>query len=179
MRSGRRQVLGLRSEDPVLNLIGPIGMGLAVESALIVDLAGDSSGRSLAEIRDEGPRLEELSPGRSGVATIAAGPVTGSELSEAIEIMISSWPSIVIRSDGLRWTGPTVPYRGVYPGIRVARDAMPAVWQMAPGAGYKKFHGVVMPRIGHRSTLTMLHGRIPRAPSWIAAWRRVWEMPWA
>lgn len=179
MRSGRRQVLGLRSEDPVLNLIGPIGMALVMGSALIVDLSGDPSGRTLADIRDEGPRLDELSPGRRGVATIAAGPITGVELSEAIESMISSWPAIVIRSDGLRWTGPTVPYRGVYPGMRIGEDAAPAVWQIAPGAGFKTFHGVVMPRIGHRATLTMLNGRIPRAQSWIAAWRGVWEMAWA
>ncbi len=163
----------------MLNLIGPLGMGLAMESALIVDLVCESRGRTLADICDEGPRLDELSPGRRGVATIGAGPLTATELSAAIEIMISSWPAIVIRSDGLRWTGPTVPYRGAYPGMPIFHDGIPSVWQIAQGADYKRFQGVVMPRIGRRATLTMLNRRIPRAQSWIAAWRGVWGMPWA
>lgn len=179
MRSGRSHILGLRSEDPVLNSIGPIGLGLAFGSALIVDLVGESPGRTLAEIRDEGPRLVELSPGRGGVATIAAGPLTGPELLEAIEVMDSSWPAIVVRSDGHRWAGPTVPYRGAYPGMPGLGDDAPAVWQIAQGARHQSLQGVVLPRIGRRATMTMLAGRIPRAPAWIAAWRTVWGMPWA
>lgn len=179
MRGGRGQILGLFSEDPVLQLVGPIGLGLSVGAALIVDLTRDLAGRTLADVRTDGPRLAELSPGRGGVATIGAGPITGAELTETLEVLRSSWPAVVIRSDGVRWSGPLVPYRGVYPGQEEFSPPTPAVWQIANGARSGRIAGIVLPRLSHRSTAAMLQGHTPSARRWVNTWRRVWEIPWA
>jgi hypothetical protein len=179
MRGGRGQILGLFSEDPVLRLIGPIGMGLSVGAALIVDLTRDLAGRTLADVRTDGPRLDELSPGRGGVATIGAGPITGTELAETVEILRSSWPAVVVRSDGARWAGPTVPYRGVYPGQEASSPQTPAVWQVSDGAQPVRLAGIVLPRLSRRSTVAMLRGHTPAAKRWVDCWKKAWEIPWA
>lgn len=178
MRGGRGQILGLRSDDPVLNSIGPIGLALAAGSALVIDLVGDGGPRSLADIRDDGPRLDELSPGRTGVAIIGAGPISGAELRQVIESLAPSWPAVVVRSDGSRWDGPTVPYQGVYPG-QPPKIGSPGVWQVAPGAGSGRFPGVVMPDLRRRLVVALLKGEVPAKSRWVSAWRRVWELPWA
>jgi hypothetical protein len=172
-------VLGIKSNDPVLDVIGPIGLGMSVGSALIVDLVSDYGGRTLADIRQDGPRLEELSPGRPGVARIGAGPVSGADLDEVIETLAMSWPALIVRSDGARWKGPTIPYHALYPGVLATDQTAPAVWQVVPGAKPGRLLGVVMPLIGRRATVAMLQGRTPGSRRWIGSWRPVWKLPWA
>lgn len=175
----RGHVLGITSDDYVLSRIGPVGLGLAAGSALIVDLLGEMSGRTLAEIRDDGPRLAELSPGRTGVARISAGPVLASELEQVVATLASSWPAIVVSTDGSRWSGPTVTYRPFYPGPDGPNAILPSVWQVAPGARPSKLPGVVMPSVSRRAMVAMLRGGLPVSRRWVSAWRKVWALPWA
>lgn len=180
MGSRRRQVLALTSDDPVLRWVGPIGLALAAGSTLIVDTGRtSSSGRTLEDLADAGPRLAELSPGRVGVATIGAGRLGGPALVELIDTLAASWPAVVIRTDVTQPGIPSVPYRGLYPGLERDDAAPVSVWQPAIGVRPGSLPGPIMPRLGRRDLLLMLGGRTPAARRWIAAWRRVWEMPWA
>ncbi|CAN5873520.1 hypothetical protein BH23ACT4_BH23ACT4_10230 [soil metagenome] len=181
MGSRRRQVLGVHAEDPVLSWIGPIGLALAAGTALIIDvhtryLPGT---KTLAQLMVDGPTLFDLSPGRSGVATIASGSMTSEELTRAVEVLGGRWPALVVRSDGKVWPGPTVPYRSILPGFLRPGEAVPSVWQPAIGVSVPSLPGPVLPRLGRRPVMAMLEGRTPQARRWVDSWRSIWEMPWA
>lgn len=179
MRGGRGLILGLCSDDPVLRWVGPIGLALSIGTALVVDLVGQGVGRTLVDVHADGPKLDELSPGRSGVASMPAGPIDSATLDEAVFLLARSWPAVVVRSDGKRWTGASVPYRPIYPGVLRNADTSPAVWQPTMSSSASNLRGPVMPRLSGGSTLAMLEGRRPMAKRWVRSWRRVWELPWA
>lgn len=179
MGNVRGQVLALQSEDPVLRWVGPIGLASAHGSALIIDLSRQVTPRTLADVRNDGPRLDELSPGRAGIATIAAGDLASGALEEVVSLLARSWPAVVVRSDGKRWDGATVPYRAAMPGALAERSDVPAVWQLASGRDAAGLDGYVMPGLGSGLIRTMLEGRIPRRNRWVRAWSKVWSIPWA
>jgi hypothetical protein len=176
---GRGSVLAISSDDPILRWVGAIGLASSARTALIVDLVGPLTGRTLADLVGDGPKLAELSPGRNGVATISAGHVEESDVARAVELLARSWPAVVVRSDGVRWGRSTVSYRGMYPGALSVTDIRPSVWQPAGGAVPTRLPGVVLPRLGSRHFKAMLSGRMPIKRSWVAAWGRVWSQPWA
>lgn len=165
----------------MLAWIGPIGLALAAGTALIVDVRTRylQGTKTLAQLMVDGPTLFDLSPGRSGVATIASGSMSSDELSEAIEVLAGRWPALVIRSDGSRWAGPTVPYRAILPGFLRPSEPVPSVWQPATGVSVPSLPGPVLPRLGRRPVMAMLEGKTPLARRWVDSWRGVWEMPWA
>jgi hypothetical protein len=181
MGSRRRQILAVHAEDPVLSWIGPIGLALAAETALIVDVRTRHlpGTRTLAQIMVEGPSLLDLSPGRRGVATIAAGSMGSDELARAVEVLAGRWPALVVRSDGRLWPGPTVPYRAILPGFLRPSEPIPSVWQPAIGVSVPSLPGPVLPRLGRRPVMAMLDGKLPLARRWVDSWRAIWEMPWA
>jgi len=182
MGSRRRQVLGIYSDDAVLAWVGPIGLALAAGTALIVDVRPDSRSRSgtLADLMAEGPRLNDLSPGRRGIAHIDSGVMEPNDLYGAIETLAGRWPALVVRSDGGRlWQGPTVPYRPVLPGLLMERHPTPSAWQLTSGTGIRALPGPVLPRLGRRSVVAMLEGKLPIARRWVRAWQPIWDMPWA
>lgn len=181
MGSGRAIVLGLASRDPVLSWIGSMGLALVCGSALVIDLEGepDGPGRSLRDLLSDGPRLDEISPGRTGVGVMSAGAIESSDLGRALEVLGRSWPALVVRSDRTRWDGATVPYRGLYPGALARRSHLPAVWQRVDRVAPAPGPGPVLPRIGPASVRSLLNLRRPAARRWVQSWRQVWEMPWA
>lgn len=181
MGSRRRQVLGVHAEDPVLSWIGPIGLALAAGTALVIDartryLPGT---KTLAQLMVDGPSLSELSPGRRGVATIAAGSMSSDEMAQAVEVLSGRWPALVIRTEGRLWAGPTVPYRAILPGHLSPAELVPSVWQPASGVSVPSLPGPVLPRLGRRPVLAMLEGKTPLARRWVDSWRAIWDMPWA
>lgn len=181
MGSGRALTLGLRSEDPVLSWIGAMGLALVAGTSLVVDLVGPAQHgpRTLVDVLDDGPTLTELSPLRTGVAFVSAGHLRGDRLEEALGILGRSWPALVIRSDGRRWDGPTVPYEPLYPGVLRPTEASAAVWQPLLYSSKAPGPGPVLPLIRPVSIRLLLDRKRPVAASWIRAWRGVWEMPWA
>lgn len=165
----------------VLSWIGPIGLALAAGTALIVDVRSRyiPETKTLAQLMVDGPSLLDLSPGRRGVATIASGSMSSDEFAEAIDVLTGRWPALVVRSDGMLWPGPTVPYRAVLPGLLLAGEPTPSVWQPASGVSIPSLPGPVLPRLGRRPVMAMLEGKTPIARRWVDSWRAVWEMPWA
>ena len=173
---GRSRVLAVQSADPVLSVIGPFALALAVETALVVDLASDGP-RSLAEIAAEGPRLEELAPGRSGVAVIPGGPIDLETAEEYVHRLSENWPAVVIRPVD-SWTGPTVPFRPLLPGRLAPRESSAAVWQPVGSLSRPPGPGPVLPRLKRRTVESLLSDRVPPVSRWIRAWKPVWGLPW-
>lgn len=174
--------MAVTSPEPLLSLAAPIGMAASVASGLVVDTIGDLSlntGRTLAEILADGPRLDELSPGRRGVAVIALGPVALDDALEAVNTLASSWPGVVVRAAEDVWPGPTVPVIPLYPGLLASRSENAAVWQPTGFAYGPPGPGPVLPGLGSRLARQLLGGQLPRRSRWIRAWARVWELPWA
>lgn len=172
----------MSSPEPLLSVVAPIGLAASISAALLIDLTGDlrlASPRTLADLIGEGPRLDELSPGRTGVAMISAGGVGIPEAVEAVEMLSSRWPGVVIRAEPGQWPGPTVPVEALYPGLLERPAARTAVWQPI-GSGQKApGPGPVLPYLGRRLASQLLSSRLPLRSRWIRAWARVWELPWA
>jgi hypothetical protein len=179
---GRLGVLGVESPDPVLSLFGALGLGASAGTALIVDMAtgsGVGSERTLADLLEDGPALHELSPARSGVAMISAGPVEVTAGLALIERLSANWPAVVVRFSDDAWPGPRVPVRPLLPGLLAPTEMIPAVWQTVVAGVRPPGPGPVLPRLGPRSARNLLAGRLPARGRWLRVWERVWAMPWA
>ena len=175
-------MLAVRSPDPVLSVAGAIGLAANMPACLVVDLTDEldlHGSRSLADILTEGPRLDELSPGRRGIALISGGSIGVTEAERVVGELATRWPGVVVRPKGGRWPGPTVPVIPMYPGLLTPGQAGTAVWQPAGAAGRPPGSGPVLPRLRPGLARGLLSGRIPAKSQWIAAWRQVWDLPWA
>ena len=179
---GRGTVLAVRSVDPVLSVVGPLGLAAAAGTALVVDLIGDlhlGGGRTLAHIDVDGPRLDELSPGRSGVAVIGAGSIGSGRAAELIADLGTRWPALVVRVDGGVWDGPTVPLVPLYPGWLAANTEAASVWQPVGTSRRPPAPGPVLPVLRSSLVRRLLSGRLPGRSRWVRAWSNVWDLPWA
>jgi hypothetical protein len=175
--------LGLTSPDPVLSLVGSIGLAASVGTALVVDLVevgADSGSRSLRDMVSDGPSLAEMNPGRRGVALIRGGGVEPAMAIDMVEQLARRWPAVVARTADGPHPFPTVPAFPLYPGrILTVPDASHCVWQPLGSGAEPPAPGPVLPRIPTATLRQLLSGHIPRRSKWISAWRPVWEMPWA
>ncbi len=179
---GRHPILGVWSPDPVLSVIAPIGLAVAAGTALIVDLGAPArqSGRTLADLHRDGPTLSELSPGRSGVAFIPGGALDRGLALELVEQLAAHWPAIVVRAPVGDTALATVPVVPLFPGMfNLFTVPAHAVWQPVGAGREPPGPGPVLPGLRARAVRLMLSGRLPRRSRWIAAWRPIWEMPWA
>lgn len=175
-------ILGVASADPVLSLVGALGLGQVAGTALVIDLCGDltlRSGRTLSDIAVEGPSLAELSPGRSGVALLSSGPIPTDECAPVVEALAVNWPAVVVRCHAGQWPGPTAPVRALLPGLLQSVDQSPAVWQQIASGVHPTGPGPVLPRLSGSLVRRMLSGRSAGRTRWVRAWAAVWGMPWA
>lgn len=180
---GRPDILAVRSPDLVLSAVAPLGLACAAGTALVIDLGEGMripGSRSLIELIEEGPRLEELSPGRPGVAVISGADADLDSVIPFIERLASSWPAVVVRTSDSSWPGPTVPVVPLYPGWLAPDSHEASVWQKvtarhsaAPGPG------PVLPRIRGETVSRLLRGYLPGRSRWVRSWRIVWDLPWA
>lgn len=175
-------IIGVESADPVLSLVSALGLGQVAGTALVVDLCRDlsiDSGRTLADIAVDGPSVEELSPGRSGVGLLASGPLPLSECALVIETLAAAWPAVVIRCRRGEWDGPTVPVRVLLPGLLRPVVLSPAVWQPVVAGARPSGPGPTLPRLRGALIRRLLSGRADPRAKWVRAWAPVWGMPWA
>jgi hypothetical protein len=180
-REGSR-VLAIESVDPLLSLLGAVGLAASRGTALIVDAAGDlgRGRRTLADIAADGPRLVEVSPGRAGIATISAGPLPSDEMETIAQELARRWPALVVRLDGRHWDGPTVPLRPLYPGcLAPTVGGSAAVWQRLRSGSRPPGPGPILPELRPALVRRVLGGGHPGSGRWVKAWRLVWDLPWA
>lgn len=180
---GSQSVLALRSPDPVLAAVGSIGLAAAAGTALVLDLASPEmvpNRRTLRDLVVDGPSLTELSPTRSGVALIRGGGVDLGAAFGLIDRMRAHWPAIVVRVVDGTCPFPVVPVYPLYPGRLLPVDAPGhCVWQPVGTGATPPGQGLVLPRLRPGALRQILSLHLPRRCRWIAAWSRVWEMPWA
>lgn len=179
---GRFGVLAVTSPDPVMSVLGPIGLAASAGTALVVDLGEGlriPRRRTLADVAAEGPRLEELAPGRRGVAFMSGGGLALKEAAELVERLGRHWPALVVRVGASGWDGPVVPVIPLYPGWLAPDHAGAAVWQAVPGGGRPPGPGPLLPSPGRSTTRRVLAGGMPASGRWVKAWLQVWRLPWA
>jgi len=178
---GRHSILGACSVDPVLSFVGPIGLAASVGTGLVVDLvsAARPGARSLRDIAADGPALAELSPGRRGVALLVGDDLPPSEAVDILERLAARWPAVTVRVTGHDWPFPVVPVIPLYPGRFLAQEVPAGVWQPVGAQSTPRGPGPVLPRLRPGALRRLLTGQLPRRSRWIAAWRPVWDMPWA
>lgn len=179
---GRFGVLAVASPDPVMSLLGPIGLAAAAGTALVVDMGTGvrtPRGRTLADLAVDGPRLEELAPGRRGVAFMSARGLAPDQVATLVGRLSRHWPGVVVRTGGAVWDGPTVPVLPLYPGWLAPDHEGAAVWQSVPGGSRPPGPGPVLPNPGRAMIARVLAGGLPGRGRWVRAWLPVWEMPWA
>jgi hypothetical protein len=179
---GRFGVLAVASSDPVMSLLGPIGLAAAAGTALVVDMGRGvriPPRRTLADIATDGPRLAELAPGRRGVAFVSAHGLAAGQVAELVGRLSMHWPAVVIRIGDSAWEGPTVPLIPLYPGWLAPDHEGAAVWQSMPGGSRPPGPGPVLPNPGRVMIARVLGGGLPRRDRWVRAWLQAWEMPWA
>lgn len=175
-------MLAVASSDPVMSLLGPIGLAAAVGTALVVDMGVGlhlPRSRTLADIASDGPRLEELAPGRPGVAFVSAGGLAPDSARPLVDRIARHWPAVVVRAGPSGWDGPTAPLFPLYPGWLAPDHGGAAVWQRVPGGSNPSGPGPVLPSLRRAATDRMLAGGLPRLDRWVRAWREVWTLPWA
>jgi hypothetical protein len=177
----RSRVLAVRCADPILSVIAPVALGSTRGTALIIDL-GDQMGmgpRTLADLARDGPRLDELSPGRSGVAVLRSGRLPPAEVAVMAQQLAVGWPAVVIRAISDDWPGPIVPVHVLYPGWLAPTTRQAAVWQRLASGPQAPGPGPVLPTLGSRLVRRVLGGGRPGEGRWVRAWRQVWDLPWA
>lgn len=175
-------MLAVASPDPVMSLLGPIGLAASVRTALVVDMGSGLQlprRRTLADIAADGPRLEELAPGRPGVAFVSAGGLAPEAVGALVGRLARHWPAVVVRPGPSGWDGPTAPLFPLYPGWLAPDHGGAAVWQSVPGGSRPPGPGPVLPSLHRAATGRMLAGGLPRLDRWVRAWREVWTLPWA
>jgi hypothetical protein len=177
------RVLVLRTEiDGVLAAVAPLGLASAAGTALVIDLDPDGppyrSERSLAEIVAEGPRANEMSATRQGVAVIRNGGVDFAASAETVHRMISRWPAVVLRAGREPLDRPVVPVVPLLPGVLAPREGRAAVWQAVGSGAQAPGPGPVLPILRRSVLVRLLGGVIEPRSRWVAAWRVVWSLPW-
>ncbi len=168
--------------DGVLGVVAPLALAAAADTALVVDLdeAGPAypGGGSLADLVDQGPRLEDLRPSRSGVAVLRNGGVSSDEAAEVVGALTRGWPTVVLRVPAIVWPGPVVPVVPLLPaGMTTALDR-PAVYQQVGWPEKAPGPGLTIATPPRRTVAALLCGVLPTRSRWISAWREVWSVPW-
>lgn len=170
--------------DGVLGIVAPLALASSADTALVVDLDREGprypGSGSLAELVEQGPRLDDLRPSRTGIAVLRNGGIDAADAGEVIGALIKGWPNVVLRLPRIA-TGlsmPLVPVIPLLPGGMTPESDRPAVYQQlgwhekAPGPA------LTVPTPSRGTVAALLEGRMPSRRRWIRAWRQVWSMPW-
>jgi len=171
-------------EDGILGAVAPLGLAAAQPQCLVIDL--DERGPTypgdltLADLIEDGPTREQLSPTTGGLAVLGNGGVGLSSALEVVSALSTSWPAVVLRLPATRlevpW--PVVKVRPLLPGNLFGAHELHAVYQQS-GWRIKAPDGAFtlpVPRAQHLAAL--LSGIKPARSAWVKAWRAVWQAPW-
>ncbi len=177
-------VLAIRTpEDGLLGALAPLGLGAAVDTALVVDLDQQGprypSAGSLAGLVSEGPRRSDLTPTRSGLAVLRNGGIEAPAAADVIAALVAGWPAVVLRLPGNPQDGrqADVVVHPLVPGSLFPVEGVEAV--VYQDLGFRiPAEGPVLPILRRPAAAALLAGTVPRRSSWVRAWRSLWEPRW-
>ncbi len=173
-------------EDGLLGALAPLALAVSAGTCLVVDLdplgPGYPGSRSLADLVADGPRREDLVPGRSGIAVIRNGGVDAARSTEVVAALVEGWDRVVLRLAPRRPAAvpfPVIPVRLMLPGALFPPVEGPAVYQATPAGFRMPGPGIRLPIPSRSTVAALIRGRLPAGRDrWIRAWRRAWEVSW-
>ncbi len=170
-------------EDGLLGALAPLGAALAAPPALVIDLDPEGPAypgdRSLADLVEHDPRVEDLEPG-PGVAVLRNGGVAPSQAAEVVAGLMDRWERVVLRlppRPAPQTLVAVVPVRLLMGGW-YAGPPRPGVWQSTPEWTRLPAPGVRLPVPDPSTVRALLTGRRPVRSRWVRAWRSVWSADW-
>lgn len=171
------RVLAIRSNDPILHHIAPLGLAAAARRCLVVDLdqlAPRYSEHTLRDLVDNGLRAVDLEPG-PGVAVLANGGISFSDAATTIDRLLEVWGRMVLR-DG---SSPH-PFRVLEVEPMLPQPFAPehADLVQATGRGQHPGGRAMLPPLRRPQIRSMLEGTIEPRWRWVRAWRPVWSRSW-
>ncbi len=171
------RVLAVRSRDPILHHVAPLGLAAAGSRCLVVDLdaaAPRYSHRTLRDLVVDGLRAADLEGG-PGVAVLGNGGVAFSEAASTIDRLLEVWGRMVLRDDGSRH-----PFRvlRVEPLLPPPFAPEQADIVQATGRGQDPSGRLMLPPLKRRQIQSMLGGTIEPRWHWVRSWKQVWSAPW-
>ena len=172
-----QRVLAVRSSDPILHHIAPLGLAAAARRCLVIDLDGAAPGysaRTLRNLVEDGLTAADLESS-SGVAVIGNGGIAFPGAAPTIDRLLEVWGRVVLRD------GPEPhPFRVLRiepllpePFSPDQADVVQATSFGQDAAGREK-----LPPLRRHQIRSMLDGTIEPRWRWIRAWEPVWSTPW-
>jgi hypothetical protein len=171
------RVLAVRSNDPLLHHIAPLGLATGAGRCLVVDLdesAPQYTERTLRDLVEHGIRAADLER-RQGVAVLGNGGISFVAASETIDRLLEKWGRIVLR-DG----GTAHPFRvlDVEPLLPDPFDSDRADILQATERGQGSSHRPMLPPLRRHQIRAILGGTIEPRWRWTRAWTTVWSRTW-
>jgi hypothetical protein len=170
--------------EGVVGIVAPLALAAAAGTALVVDLdplgpAYPGSG-SLAELVEQGPRLDDLRPPRKGIAVLRNGGVDAAAAREVLAALGKGWPRLVLRLPPAAdlGDGPAIPVVPLLPGGMTPPCDRPAVYQQVGWHVKPPGPGITMITPARATVTALLEGRLPGRSRWLRSWAQVWEMSW-
>lgn len=171
-------------EGGLLGALAPLGLAASAGTALVIDLdpAGPRypSEGTLAGLVENGPRLADLEPERSGLAVLRNGGVRAEVTGEIIDAFAREWPHVVIRlaPNAEPWSaGPVVRVYPLVPG---------GLFEASPDGVFQDLGfrlpapdgALRLPPLSRVAAGALLAGTIPIRSRWVRAWSALWEQRW-
>jgi hypothetical protein len=171
------RVLAIRSTDPILHHIAPLGLAAAAGRCLIIDLdpaAPGYSQRTLADLVSDGPTAADLATG-PGVALLGNGGIRYEEAASMIDRLVALWGRVVVR-DGRN----PHPFRvlSVEPLLPAPFTPAHADVVQAVAFGQGSSGRPVLPPLRRHQIRSLLSGTIESRWRWTRAWAAAWREPW-
>jgi hypothetical protein len=172
------RVLAIRSSDPILHHVAPLGLAAAARRCLVIDLDQKAPAHSKHTLRDlvhDGLRATDLEGG-PGTAVLANGGISFADAAPIIDRLLEAWGRVVLR-DG----GEPHPFRviGVEPLLPDPFSPGRADVVQATTFGQDPAGREMLPPLRRHQIRSMLEGTIEPRWRWVRAWRPVWSIPWA
>lgn len=171
------RILAVRSSDPILHHIAPLGLAASAGRCLVVDLDDSAPGYSSVTLRglvDDGLRAIDLEP-ESGVAVLGNGGIPFSEAAPTIDRLLGVWGRVVVR-DG----GEAHPFRvlRVEPWLPDPLGPQGADLVQATERGQVVSGTPMLPPLRRHQINSIIRGTIEPRWRWVRAWRTAWSRPW-
>jgi hypothetical protein len=170
------RVLAVRSDDPMLHHIAPLGLAAAAGRCLVVDLdesAPPYSEHTLRDLVHDGVRAVDLQAG-PGVAVLSNGGISFPDAASTLDRLLEGWGRMVLRDGGAPHPFRVLRVEPLLP-APFAPDGADILQATERGQASDR---TMLPPLRRRQIRSMLDGTIELRWRWVRAWRPVWSRSW-